>query len=533
MPRVGFRVGRRIGSSSSQAMAAKKRPAAAKPPPGKKQPQQGKKIKVDMNGQQTMNEFQREVSVEVKRALETETESAPCPIANEAYDREIGDEEAMDMRRDMDDLGEDDEAAEKVTADEDIGVDLEVPAGEDNIDCDLEAEGKKGFFPEADRQGHVNVETFLVDVATKMVASLLKAFADLAPHFHAWADRFYAIPQGSVCTGSGMAEIAAKAGMDALRLQFERPDVSAVIEFGRLDLTLFGTFLSFLPLPLTRCEVKKQKRAFLMQTCFFNMADDPCLFSDVTTLFSNEHRACVLDQHCGCCQVPKVDMVIAGTSCTGGSKLNMKSAELRTAMAEGRKDVQTVATFLGFVEALELSEAMCAILENVTSMGDFEAANMGVLVNDNLSEFVRVLSEAGWVSHITTLQSNDYYLPQRRQRIYMFAFKETWLNETGVDAGDVLLTLWRCWSAWPPLAKLTQCLLSWRSLRVATSEKSWSACKRFTPKQSYRGLPSGRMSIWSSAESGTSAGHRKRPQISWNRLGIRQGASFKSKWRVC
>ena len=174
-----------------------------------------------------------------------------------------------------------------------------------------------------------------------------------------------------------------------------------------------------------------------MQTCFFNMADDPCLFTDVSTMSSLENRVCALPQHDGRCQVPKVDMVMAGTSCTGGSKLNMKWAELRTAMAEKRKGVQTVATFLGFVEALELSQAKCAILENVMSMGDVEAANLGSAIEkDNLSEFVRVLSEAGWVCQIAILESSDYYLPQRRQRIYMFAFQESWLMECGVEAQD-------------------------------------------------------------------------------------------------
>ena len=214
----------------------KKRPAAAAPAPPQlvKKPQQGKKIKVDMNGQHTMMEFQREVSVEVMRVLE-EREQGPL----EAPQAAVGVEEPKPPANGMDV----DVAPQGVDAMEQGKPPAKDKGMEDNIDLDEQAEGETGFFPEPDRQGHVNVETFLTDVASNMVASLLKTYPDVAAHFHSWADRFYSLRLGTVCTGSGMAEIAAKAGMDALRQQLERLDAFAEIKFGCLDLNLSLSFL--------------------------------------------------------------------------------------------------------------------------------------------------------------------------------------------------------------------------------------------------------------------------------------------------
>lgn len=180
-----------------------------------------------------------------------------------------------------------------------------------------------------------------------------------------------------------------------------------------------------------RCEVKKNKRNFLMDTTFHDAVNSPCIFQDVTCL-SQETRKCAVHERA--CVIPKVDFLIAGTSCTGGSKLNTKWQELRTAMVEKRKDIQTVSTFLGFVEVLGLSEAKLGILENVTSLGDLDSLGGSTKGGeDNLSEFIRILDEAGWKSKVTVVRSDDYYLPQRRQRLYIFLAQAAWLVETGQD----------------------------------------------------------------------------------------------------
>lgn len=170
-----------------------------------------------------------------------------------------------------------------------------------------------------------------------------------------------------------------------------------------------------------RCEYKKQKRNFLLKTVFKEQCGDPCLYTDVVSLSSDESRKCA--QHDHNCDIPSADFLIAGTSCTGGSKLNTKWNELRTAMVEKRKEVQTVSTFLGFVEALGLSEANIAILENVTTLGDLDASDG----TDNLSEFIRILGEAGFATRVHVLNSQDFYLPQCRKRLYIFVVRNFWM----------------------------------------------------------------------------------------------------------
>ena len=180
-----------------------------------------------------------------------------------------------------------------------------------------------------------------------------------------------------------------------------------------------------------RCEAKKNKRNFILNTVF--RANNACLFTDVTQM-STGKRKCA--RHDSACAVPQADLLIAGTSCTGASKLNMRWKELQTAVAERRKDVQTVVTFMGFMETLNLCSARYGILENVTSLGDVEGKQ-----SDNLSEILQLLKEAGWEAHVTKLRTADFFLPQNRERLYIFLVKSNFLEEKGCDMQQFVQTL--------------------------------------------------------------------------------------------
>lgn len=110
------------------------------------------------------------------------------------------------------------------------------------------------------------------------------------------------------------------------------------------------------------------------------------------------------------CPVPKAQVLIAGTSCTGASRLNVKFSELRTAIAEKRKDVQTVATLFGFIETLEECGADFGLLENVTTLGDPTGDK-----DDNLSAMLKLLDEAGWCAQVQTLHTADFSCRKREQ----------------------------------------------------------------------------------------------------------------------
>ena len=200
-------------------------------------------------------------------------------------------------------------------------------------------------------------------------------------------------------------------------------------EFSRGDIT-FGVecYCSVLFVVVgqrSRCEFKKNKRQFLIDTVF-GKNESVCLFNDVTHMSSATERKC--SRHNKQCPVPKAQVLIAGTSCTGASRLNVKFSELRTAIAEKRKDVQTVTTLFGFIETLEECGADFGLLENVTTLGDPTGDK-----DDNLSAMLKLLDEAGWCAQVQTLHTADFFLPQKRTRFYIFLVKKTWLVEKGKE----------------------------------------------------------------------------------------------------
>lgn len=93
-----------------------------------------------------------------------------------------------------------------------------------------------------DEDGHegedFNPETFLVNVGYKMVDSLLEAEPQLRKAFHDFSlQQIEPVEIGSVCTGSGMAEVACGIALRAISDQAKvAVPFTSAIQFGCLEL---------------------------------------------------------------------------------------------------------------------------------------------------------------------------------------------------------------------------------------------------------------------------------------------------------
>ena len=186
----------------------------------------------------------------------------------------------------------------------------------------------------------------------------------------------------SVCTGSGMAELAHKKTMAFAK------------QATRVDFT---------------CESNTAKQRFLQKTIHPSTSSQPCLFSDLTRLGSGCGKCIVHDAECA---VPKSsDILVGGISCKTVSKaVGLSHQEALDLILSGEGSAGS--TLRGLLELVALTLPGVIVLENVDG-----------IVKSGAAEFIfSALGELNYFGTIEALEAEKYMLPHRRTRVYFLFF---------------------------------------------------------------------------------------------------------------
>ena len=158
------------------------------------------------------------------------------------------------------------------------------------------------------------------------------------------------------------------------------------------------------------CENSAKKRAWILQ----NFREVPHIFGDVRELCNDVAFDYVSNEFV---LVPSVDIVVAGFVCKSVSAENNK----RHLFSDCIRDVSgsTGETFKGVMDYVRRFRPLLVICENVAGL---VKRNHGAspVINDVAQEF----ATCGYAFGYRLLDTRDYLLPQRRQRCWMWAFRE-------------------------------------------------------------------------------------------------------------
>ena len=204
---------------------------------------------------------------------------------------------------------------------------------------------------------------------------------------------------GSGCSGSGQDREVADA-------------ISEVLQSLDVDTTFKHSFLT---------EVDSKKQKWLLETAKMN-PHQPCLFSRMEEL---QNWTCNCLQCKKQCQVGRVDVFAAGTSCKLFSNFNKAytPAEKREFLrkqcrlqAEGQQNSnhQSWLTFHAFILYLEEGKPLIFIWENVVLTED-KAVNE----ESNLEVVQKLMVGAGYGICCFILESDGFGLPADRKRLFI------------------------------------------------------------------------------------------------------------------
>ena len=155
------------------------------------------------------------------------------------------------------------------------------------------------------------------------------------------------------------------------------------------------------------CEIIPFKQAYI-QTNFA----PPLIFRDVTDFFHSAKSNPLTVFGAPTAAPENVDILVAGSSCVDYSNLNKTPKEFEV-------DGESWATMKGISEYAEKHRPAIVILENVT----------GAPWNDIIKYWKRI----GYICQFVKVDTKDFYLPQTRQRGYMFGIDENLIENTTYD----------------------------------------------------------------------------------------------------
>ena len=167
------------------------------------------------------------------------------------------------------------------------------------------------------------------------------------------------------------------------------------------------------------CEIEPFKQDWIVQN--FN---PPLLFSDIGEL-ENEKAHCIV--HDAECEVPDCEIFAAGFSCKDVSGMNKNAAEYQNCAEEGKGT--TGGTLQGAMGYVQRHRPPMVFLENVVKLG-FSSSRAAPQtseffdpkhpkVKNNLKVVVKLLEELGYKVAVAVVDSSEFFLPQRRRRIFI------------------------------------------------------------------------------------------------------------------
>ncbi len=115
--------------------------------------------------------------------------------------------------------------------------------------------------------------------------------------------------------------------------------------------------------------------------------------------------------------LPQADIAFIGFSCKSASSLNNGRVDLVAALARGdlASAGSTGATLVGLISYLDRHRPLIVILENVTCL------LVRTAFGTPMSALQRVFKDLGYELQWALLSSQEYLLPQRRRRIWLWA----------------------------------------------------------------------------------------------------------------
>ncbi len=266
---------------------------------------------------------------------------------------------------------------------------------------------RKGKSQECTGQG-IKDGSFARQETARMQAIFNKAY-----HSNSWsAPKLVTVATG--CSGSEMPSVVLQlmsAGLDEDR---SKPHSKLT---GKSVHTPPGRFVKFQH--IFSCEIDGEKAAWIARV----HTDDTCIFKDVCHL--GQQKAWCW-RHGKECAVKRADWYIAGFSCKDFSSANRNRGSHGTLLNGRTSTGGSADTFWGCLSYIASAAPYIIVLENVDTLTqDSNESGDSKTEKKNKDVIMYELAEQGYEVQWVVLDSADFWLAQRRRRVYIIGIRST------------------------------------------------------------------------------------------------------------
>ena len=156
--------------------------------------------------------------------------------------------------------------------------------------------------------------------------------------------------------------------------------------------------------------------------CSPDAAEMPCIFCDITLM---GERMCECKMHAGKCYVPRVDLLLVGTSCKDVSRANPNKAKHKNVLQQTASRGGSAQTFHGLLAYLDKQRPTLVIFENVDALLEDSSSSSG---SSNMQVLISEFANRGYQAQATICEASKFGLPCRRRRLYVFFVQMTGNN---------------------------------------------------------------------------------------------------------